>query len=137
MKTTIAIDFDGVIHQYTSPWSHVLEISDPPVDGAFEFIRGALREGFDVVIFTARANADPNAKWFNNNPKHDPSGVDKNIREWMVRHGLEQEIADKIEITAIKPSAAVYIDDRGWRFEGQFPSFDTIRNLKQWNRRAT
>ena len=37
------------------------------------------------------------------------------------------------KITSHKVSALVYIDDRGWRFDGIFPSIETIRRLRQWN----
>jgi len=36
-KPILLIDFDGVIHSYTSGWQGAGVISDPPVEGAFDF----------------------------------------------------------------------------------------------------
>jgi hypothetical protein len=38
IKPVISLDFDGVIHSYTSPWTCCEEINDPPVEGALDFI---------------------------------------------------------------------------------------------------
>ena len=35
---TVLVDFDGVIHSYTSPFTTPDEIKDPPVPGAFEWL---------------------------------------------------------------------------------------------------
>jgi hypothetical protein len=116
---TIAIDFDGVIHQYISPWTLSHEIHDPPVEGAFEFLQGCVDEGFKIAIYTARVN-DP--------------GVVPHIIQWFKKYALPDRVFDAMTITALKPGAVIYIDDRGWRFEGLFPSFEKIRSLKQWNK---
>jgi len=118
----ISIDFDGVIHAYTSPFTTATEIHDGPVPGALDFIRTALDRGFGVHIHTARAN----------NPH-----VEDAIVAWLLTHGLEHYHVDALSISARKKGAVVYIDDRGWRFEGRFPTFDEIGALRQWNRLPT
>lgn len=118
-KKNISIDFDGVIHAHTSPWTTALEINDGPVEGAFEFIRNAVRAGYGVHIHTARAN---------------DQGVERAIVEWLLSHGLEFFYVDRLNISPLKKGALIYIDDRGWRFEGKFPSFEQIETLKPWNK---
>jgi len=118
----IALDFDGVIHSHTSPWTDAHEILDGPVPGALAFIRSAIDAGFTVAIHTARANT---------------ASVVPHIHAWLARHGLEERYAWLIEVTALKQSAHVYIDDRGWRFEGTFPTLEEIGALKPWNAPAT
>ena len=54
-KPILCLDFDGVIHSYTSRWQGAGVIPDPPVDGAIAFMLGAL-DRFDVVIFSSRSN---------------------------------------------------------------------------------
>ena len=48
--------------------------------------------------------------------------------------GLHQWEVDEIEFVAGKPDAYVFIDDKGFRFEGRFPDADEIRGLKQWDK---
>lgn len=119
---TIAIDFDGVIHAHTSPFTKADEIHDDPVEGALEFIREAFRREYGVTIYTARASREDN------------EGVVEAIVRWLLTHGLEESYVEDIAITGTKPAAIVYIDDRGWRFEGTFPSFEEIAALRQWNK---
>jgi len=40
-KPILCLDFDGVIHSYSSGWKGADVIPDPPVPGAFDFIRRA------------------------------------------------------------------------------------------------
>jgi len=42
----VCLDFDGVIHSYTSGWQGIESADDPPVPGAFDFIDTALASGF-------------------------------------------------------------------------------------------
>jgi hypothetical protein len=37
-----------------------------------------------------------------------------------------------VEVTDTKPEADVYLDDRGWRFSGTFPSVDQIEEFRPW-----
>lgn len=113
-RWTIAVDFDGVIHSYTSPWVAPEVIPDPPVDGAIEWLNKMVNK-FDVVIFTTRAKttAGSNA-----------------VGRWLHDHG----VYGSWTTTAIKPAALVYIDDRAWRFEGRFPSAHEIHLARPWNK---
>ena len=54
MKKTLCLDFDGVVHSYTSGWKGALTIPDPPVAGALRFIIEA-DQHFKVAIFSSRA----------------------------------------------------------------------------------
>lgn len=118
-RKTIAIDFDGTVHSYTSGWKGALEIPDPPVPGAFEFIEAVL-EHFDVCIFSTRAEI------------YEAASV---MRDWFVLHGMSYETVMKLHITNRKPKALVYIDDRGFRFEGTWPTVEELKVMKPWNKR--
>ena len=50
-----ALDFDGVLHSYTSGWMGVDKIPDPPVPGALEFCQAAV-ERFEVVVHSSRCS---------------------------------------------------------------------------------
>jgi len=123
----IALDFDGVIHEHLSPFEHPEKIADGPVAGAFDFIRSAVAAGREVVILTARMN---------DHASRDRAMTDDAIRTWLEAHGLEEAIVDRLKVTHEKVGADVYIDDRGWRFDGRWPSLAEIDALQQWNRRA-
>ena len=55
MKPILCLDFDGVIHSYTSGWKGADVVSDPPVPGAIAFLREAVKF-FRVAIFSSRSN---------------------------------------------------------------------------------
>jgi hypothetical protein len=114
----IALDFDGVVHSYTSDWTTAEEIRDPPTPGAIEFIRAALGE-FEVTIFSVRAQ------------EH---GGREAIHAWLRKHGLSKHEAEDVRITSEKPRAVIYIDDRGFCFRGTFSSLEAIHAFKPWNR---
>lgn len=123
MKKTICVDFDGVIHSYTSPWTTAEEISDPPVPGAIDFIRACWAHGFEVVIQSVRAKEGDGRLA---------------IMGWLMSVGglTPQEIGDNgLVITDQKPPAIAYIDDRAVRFEGTFPLPDELEAMIPWNRR--
>ncbi len=118
-RSTVCVDFDGVLHSYTSPWSGADVIPDPPVEGALAFLAAAV-ERFDVAVFSARS--------------HQQGGVGA-MRAWMMAHGLARDVVARLKFPSEKPQAIVYIDDRGWRFDGSFPSLDDIASFRPWNRR--
>jgi hypothetical protein len=108
MKTprTIAFDFDGVIHSYESGWTGAVP-RDPPVPGAREAI-AAIRDivGYRVVVFTCRAlTAEGRA----------------GTLAWLAQHGIEVD-----EVTAVKPHAVLYVDDRAHRFTGDWQEVEDL-----------
>jgi hypothetical protein len=117
---TICLDFDGVIHQFTTPWSETHIISDPPVPGAFEAIHNYLDCGWKVVVCSARSK-DLFAR--------------VEMRKWFTKHGATFADHDNFEISEHKPAAILYVDDRGYLFTGQnFPTLDYLENFKPWNK---
>lgn len=125
---TIAVDFDGVLHSYTSGWTGQLDIADPPVPGAFAWLTRVVAH-YEVVIYSARLN-----------PRGTPLPVVIGaFRAWFRRHGLPEETLEKLHFwTEIgKPMALVYVDDRGYRFEGHFPEPSEIRAMVPWKAALT
>lgn len=57
MKKTLCVDFDGVIHEYTSPWINAHTISDKPVRGALEWLISVADE-FEVCIYSSEPPGD-------------------------------------------------------------------------------
>lgn len=110
---TICLDFDGVVHLYKRPWTRVSEIHDGPVPGAREFCAEAIDAGYRVVICDARART-----------------AAMEIKAWLTAYRFPAEV----NVVSEKPAAVIYIDDRGWRFEGTFPSLELVRSLRPWNR---
>lgn len=87
---TIALDFDGVVHAYTSKFTPVP--ADPPREGALEFVRQLVDEGYRIVYHTARAG---NAAYTDH------------VQDWLKRYDFPPG-----EVTAFKPAAIAYVDDR-------------------------
>jgi len=117
---TISIDFDGVLHSYTTPWTDVKTISDPPVTGAISFLRDLIMSyQWDVAIFSTRNNS--------------PQGV-KAMQRWLVENGLEEAWVARVRFPIEKPNAYVGLDDRVLTFTGTFPDMDTLVNFTPWNR---
>jgi len=115
-KPILVLDFDGVIHRYDSPWNGTPEPPDPPVEGALEFIHEAL-EHFDIYIMSSRANL--------------PGGVEA-MQAFLLKHNFPTE---QIKIVTEKPPAFLYIDDRGFCFDGRWPDPKDLLDFKPWNKR--
>lgn len=98
-KKRAAVDFDGVLHRYDRPFSEVP--ADGPVEGALEFVQALIAADFEVIVFTTRGK--------------DLTGMTE-VRKWLNKYGFPLGLT----ITAEKPMAQFYLDDRGFRFEGDF-----------------
>lgn len=139
-KPILCLDFDGVIHSYTSGWVKSDFIPDKPVPGAFAFMAAAL-EFFDVKIFSSRGNAG----------KSDGGDGIRAMRLWIefwARKELPNEepsyLANRV-INQIawnneawpltKPPAFITIDDRAHLFTGTWPSLSELLEFKPWNKR--
>lgn len=105
--TTVALDFDGVLHPYTRGW-HDGTCYDPPAPEAVDAVRGWM-EFRPVAIMTARPLA-PVAAWLTT---HMPD------LRFVVDHHLEWDHwarRDVVLVTNRKIVAAHYVDDRAIRF---------------------
>lgn len=96
-------DFDGVINSYKSGFQKG-PITDPPVEGIEEVLKGLYESGWKVVVFTTRALTDEGAG---------------QVWNYLKQNGLVRYIYD---VTAIKPPARVYVDDRAINFDGNTTS---------------
>jgi phosphoglycolate phosphatase-like HAD superfamily hydrolase len=114
--STIAIDFDGVLSDYTG-WKGRTAPLDPPVEGAIQAIRDYQDHGLEVVIYTTRADS--------------PAAVVM-LHRWLREHGLQQKRIEAIDISNKKPPAVVYLDDRAMLFTGKFPTPDEVKAFKTW-----
>ena len=132
-KPILCLDFDGVCHSYTSGWQGANVVSDPPVDGLFEFVDTA-KEHFDIQIFSTRTGMEggKDAMWI-----------------WLCKHWTDYvfrtrpELKEKYEafepsfisFPSEKPPALVTLDDRALTFTGIFPDMETLKNFKPWNKK--
>lgn len=152
-KPILSLDFDGVIHSYTSGWQGPRTIPDPPVEGALRFIVEALRV-FDVQIFSSRSKywggRRAMQKWLR---YHYTAVVSENEEgwktapEWWAREVLKNAFVDpwkdevnwgvkalvkRIGFPRAKPPAMVTLDDRGLLFNGIFPTPEELLEFEPW-----
>ncbi len=115
-RYTVAVDFDGVIHSYTSPWQGASVIPDPPVPGAIDWLNKIV-EKFEVVVHTTRG---------------DQEGGNDAVRTYLRERGYT---GPELRVTSNKVAALVYVDDRAWRFTGaNFPTVNEIHAAIPWNK---
>lgn len=128
-KPILCVDFDGVIHSYTSKWVDATTIPDPPVEGAFAFLEEAVKH-FDVHIFSSRSNHN--------------GGIAAMLR-WMYKwtdtivppetiHDFKETWINDLTWATSKPPAFVTIDDRALTFTGNWPTIDALKAFKPWNK---
>ena len=127
-KPILCLDFDGVIHSYSSGWKGAAVIPDAPVAGAMQFIWDATNH-FRVAVFSSRSNQ--------------PGGLDA-MQAWLQHHfrtfwGTHATQADDkfsdIEWPKEKPAAMITIDDRAITFDGTWPRIEDLKAFQPWNKR--
>ena len=135
MKKTICLDFDGVLHSYTSGWKGATEIPDPPVHGALAWLKELIGdERFEVAIYSSRSNL---------------VGGIAAMKRWLAQNwstmyggdivGVRSDrkvilIEDAVEWPTEKPAAHLTIDDRAWQFRGIFPTMGNMASFTPWNK---
>lgn len=124
-KPILSLDFDGVMHSYTSGWRGADQVLDPPVAGLFEFLEDACKV-FDVQVYSSRS--------------HQEGGIQA-MMEWLIKwrkHWRENggEGAEVLEISFPdhKPAAKVSIDDRAVTFVGRWPRVEDLAAFEPWNK---
>ena len=135
-KPILCLDFDGVVHSYSSGWKGPATIPDPPVDGAFEFIERAL-EHFSVCIFSSRTgqyeDRDSGIQRV-----HGQAAMEKWCTEWAIKVLGEirgRGVMAMLSFPGHKPSAMVTIDDRAITFDGTWPAIEILKEFKPWNKK--
>lgn len=109
----IGVDFDGVIHKCSKGF-YDGTIYDEPIPGSFEALK-SLSKRYRIIMFSAKAKPDRpliNGK----------TGIEL-IWEWLEKYDLAQFVH---EVTAEKPRAVFYIDDKAIRFTNWDDTFDKI-----------
>jgi hypothetical protein len=127
-KPILCLDFDGVLHAYTSGWRGATHIPDPPVPGALDFLRAAV-EVFTVAVFSSRS--------------HQPGGIAA-MQAWLGTWA-ERELPPDADLAFLgeltwpteKPLALVTLDDRALTFTGEWPSLTALRAFQPWYKRPT
>lgn len=110
MRETVCVDFDGVLAQYDG-WKGE-ETLGKPNPGAVGFVKDLIEEGYEVAIHTTRDCG--------------------RIQEWLQLWSLDHP---SVYPTREKPPALIYIDDRGYRFNGDFhAAFLAIHEPTWWER---
>ena len=127
-KPILVLDFDGVLHSYTSGWKGARVIPDPPVPGAMAFLMHAVVE-FEVHILSSRTH-----QW----------GGRRAMKRWLRRSLRERASGPPVyadvtyralKFPRHKPAAMVTIDDRALTFTGRWPSLSELQAFKPWNKR--
>lgn len=132
-KPIICLDFDGVIHSYTSGWQGADKVPDPPVDGSLEFIAEAINK-FEVHIFSSRSNQEGGIAamqlWL------DKCFAESGIYTSDQEEELDQFIYEEIKWPTVKPPAMITIDDRAIQFDGTWPEINDLLAFQPWNKGA-
>lgn len=121
-KPILCLDFDGVLHSYSSGWMGADVCGDPPVPGAIKFLRDA-SEHFTIAIYSSRSGQ---------------TGGIFAMKQWLSYHtlqvfGTDAPWFEQIQWPGQKPPAMVTIDDRAVRFTGQWPSIAWLLEFKPWH----
>lgn len=113
----ICVDFDGVIHSYTSGWKGIANIPDPPVDGAILWLEEQLHSGeVEIMIYSSRSR-----NWKGR----------RAMRQWFMKYLGRYHLRD-LSFPKKKPAASLTIDDRAICFKGVFPTTAEMVTFEPW-----
>ena len=100
---TLAIDFDGVIHNHNLGF-HDGTCYGKPIEGAIDAIK-LLSKKYTIIIFTCKANP--------NRPLIEGKNGTELVWGWLKKYNIDKYIKD---VTYNKPNALFYIDDKAISF---------------------
>ena len=112
-QINIGIDFDGVIHRNSKGY-YDGTIYDDPVEGAHAALK-KLSEQHTVIIYSCKAKPDRGLV-------NGKTGAEL-IWKWLKKHDMAQFVS---KVTAEKPRARYYIDDKAIRFTDWESAFEQI-----------
>lgn len=153
-RPILVLDFDGVIHSYSSGWKGARIIPDQPVPGAGKFLLQAVQR-FKVAILSSRSH-----QWGGRRAMKAYvrdvlwqaclAHTDEMEGAWRVTQGTPpdyipwtaydaRDVADHIHRAIsypfFKPPAHITIDDRALNFDGRWPAITALADFKPWNKR--
>lgn len=121
---TIAIDFDGVVADYSQGFQGH-GVFGEPIPEARMVLKLLKEEGYTIIINTTRGELD---------------AIDRYLRD----HDLPFDylnfnpVNDELGLSNSKVAAAIYIDDRNICFNGDWKStLQSIREFVPWHKRST
>lgn len=130
----ICVDFDGVIHSYSSGWQGVANIPDPPVAGAIEWLEQHLPVP-DSVCAMAPEHVGPVVVIYSSRSKSWRGR--RAMKRWLLKYGLHPAYLSErlLKFPLFKPAAYLTIDDRAICFDGTFPTAEAMLSFKPWYKR--
>jgi hypothetical protein len=154
----LCLDFDGVIHSYSSGWKGARNIPDPPVDGVGAFLLEALLH-FRVAILSSRSHQWGGRRAMKSYVRQilwDAclADSDATARAWEYTQGKPaswipwtaydvRDVADhigrKVMWPLFKPPAVLTIDDRALTFSGNWTDYrpQDLKRFQPWNKRSS
>ena len=114
----VAIDFDGVIHNDYKGFADG-SLYGSVITGTREAL-SLISKTHQIVIFTAKARSD--------RPKFAGKTGEELVWEWLDRNDLKHFVH---EVTAIKPRANVYIDDKAIQFKDWVTTLEVLKEKFQ------
>lgn len=114
----VAIDFDGVIHNDYKGFADG-SLYGSVIAGTREAL-SLISKTHQIVIFTAKARSD--------RPKFEGKTGEELVWEWLDRNDLKHFVH---EVTAIKPRAHVYIDDKAIQFKDWVTTLEVLKEKFQ------
>lgn len=118
-RKTLAVDFDGVIADYSKGYQGP-DVFGSPIEGAAEFLQKLHDEGWRIIIWTAREEIGLLKKYLDANK---------------IPYDFVNENPDQ-STTAKKVWADVYLDDRGLTFTGDWQkAYKEIESFESWEGR--
>ena len=150
----LCVDFDGVIHSYSSGWKGARTIPDSPVPGAIQFLINA-QKIFKVCIYSSRSRYFGGRwamkRWLRKQYVSlciEYTRADRTVLNHVLESAFADPWADEIEYASgrfvsniefplMKPAAFLQIDDRAITFTGLFPDPKELLNFNPWNKEAS
>tara|TARA_R110001592_G_C13176065_1_gene750337 strand:+ start:79 stop:1065 length:987 start_codon:yes stop_codon:yes gene_type:complete len=114
----IGIDFDGVIHKCSKGF-YDGTIYDKPIEGSFEALAD-LSKNYTIIIYTCKAKPDRGLVNGKNGAQL--------VWDWLEKHNMSQFIS---KVTAEKPRAVFYIDDKAINFSSWEKCFKDISEYRK------
>ncbi len=115
-QINVGIDFDKVIHKCSKGY-YDGTIYDEPVEGAYEALE-KLSKDYTIIVYTCKAKPDRGLV-------NGKTGTEL-VWEWLKEQNMAQFVS---KVTAEKPRARFYIDDKAIRFTDWDSAFTMIEEI--------